>query len=72
MRPLAPVVRRLAAAATLALAVASAVPATVAAECNGPACGPLDQGVEGLGAALLLVILVSFVTVMAVAEARRR
>lgn len=69
---MASLLRRVAAVAMVVTAIGAALPAAVAAECNGPACRPPDQGVEGLGAILLLVILASFVTILAAAEARRR
>lgn len=52
--------------ATSAAAVLTAVPATVLADCNGPVCGEVEQGLDALGVALLVVLLTVFVTVMAV------
>jgi hypothetical protein len=54
-------------------ALVLAIPTGVNADCDGPACGPMDAGaVEGPQALIFLVILVVFAAVMAVAEARRR
>jgi hypothetical protein len=52
---------------TLWLTLATAV----MADCNGPACGPPETGVEGVQGALLVALLVLFGAAMAVAEARR-
>jgi hypothetical protein len=59
--------------ATLGLTVTlwAALPTGAMAECNGPACGPPETGVEGVQGALLIAILVMFGAAMAVAEARR-
>jgi hypothetical protein len=62
----------MATAATTSLAVLLSLPATVAADCVGPACDGAEQPVEGTQAILLVAILVLFGTIMAVAEARRR
>jgi hypothetical protein len=65
--------RRLGGAIALVVALVLGIPTGVAADCDGPACGPMDAGaVEGPQALLVLAILVVFATVMAVAEARRR
>jgi hypothetical protein len=66
-------VRRLGGAIASAVALVLAIPTGVAADCNGPVCGPMDSGeVTGPQALVFLVILVVSATVMAVAEARRR
>jgi hypothetical protein len=48
-----------------------ALPTGVMADCNGPACGPVETGVEGVQGALLIAVLVLFGAAMAVAEVRR-
>jgi hypothetical protein len=64
---------RVAATAVLALlAILALVPSGVLADCNGPACGPPDTGVQGIQAIALVAILVGFTAVMAAQELRRR
>ena len=63
--------RRLAAAATISLISFVSLPASVAADCNGPACMEVPP-VEGLAIVVTVAIMVAFFAVMAVAEARRR
>ncbi len=63
--------RRLAAAATIGMIALVALPGSVAADCNGPACMEAPP-VEGLAIVVTVAIMVAFFTVMAVAEARRR
>ena len=48
-----------------------ALPASAAADCNGPACMDVPP-VDGLAIVMTVAIVVAFFTVMAVAEARRR
>jgi hypothetical protein len=52
--------------ATVAAIVLVALPATVLAECNGPACGEADQALDTLGVVFLVVVLTIFVAVMTV------
>jgi hypothetical protein len=40
------------------------LPATVLAECNGPACGGGEQAVDAAGVGVLVVLLAVFVAVM--------
>ena len=42
-----------------------ALPVTVSADCTGPVCGEVEQGIDALGVATLVVILTVFVAVMA-------
>jgi hypothetical protein len=63
--------RRLAAAFALAVLLCAMLATGAMAECNGPACGPPETGVEGIQGALLVVILALFGAAMLVAEARR-
>ena len=64
---------RVAATAVVALlAILALVPPAVLADCNGPACGPPDAGVQGLQSIALVAILVGFTAVMAAQELRRR
>ena len=63
--------RRLAVAAT-SLAALLMLPASAAADCNGPDCGGLQPPVEGVTLLVTIAILLAFVTVMAAAEVRRR
>jgi hypothetical protein len=49
---------------TTAVALMAMVPATVLADCNGPACGGGEQAVDAAGAVLLVVLLTVFVAVM--------
>jgi len=63
--------RRLAAAATIGMIALVALPGSVAADCNGPACMEVPP-VEGPTILVTVVIAVAFFMVMAVAEARRR
>jgi hypothetical protein len=53
------------------LAVLMSLPATAAADCNGPDCGP-EPVVELPVIALTIAIALAFLAVMAVAELRRR
>jgi len=64
--------RRLLAAATIGAAMFVALPAGVAADCNGPGCGVVDPPVEGLVIVLTIALVVAVFTAMAAAEARRR
>lgn len=63
--------RRFVAALGLTMMLWATLPTGAMAECNGPACGPPETGVEGAQGALLIAILVLFGAAMAVAEARR-
>lgn len=60
------------AVAGVALGVLLALPATVAADCNGPGCVEPDAALGGAQAVVLVAILVAFGAVMAIAELRRR
>jgi hypothetical protein len=62
--------RRLIVAAT-SLAVLLSMPATAAADCNGPDCGP-PEVVEAPVIALTIAIALAFLVVMAAAEFRRQ
>ena len=57
--------------ATGILAVLMSMPATVAADCNGPDCGP-PEVVEPSAIAWTLAIVLVFLAVMLAAEFRRR
>jgi hypothetical protein len=66
--------RHVAHAAALAAAVVAAFPAAAAAECDGPACGPMDAaeaGSPGVAIATILALVI-VATVIAIAEGRRR
>lgn len=63
--------RRFVVALGLTVTVWVTLPNGVMAECNGPACGPPETGVEGVQGALLIAVLVLFGAAMAIAEARR-
>ena len=63
--------RRFVAAFGLAVMLCATLVTGAMAECNGPACGPPETGVEGIQGALLVVILALFGAGMVVAEARR-
>jgi hypothetical protein len=58
--------------AIIAVAALVGLPATVAAECNGPDCGGSTPPVEGIVVLTTIAIILLFVAVMAAAEARRR
>jgi hypothetical protein len=62
--------RRLLVAAT-GVVVLLSLPATAAADCNGPACGPAEV-VEGISIVWTIAIVAVFVGVMVAAELRRR
>jgi len=62
--------RRLVVAATT-VATLMIMPATVAADCNGPDCGPVPV-VEGPVIAMTIAIILVFFALMAAAELRRR
>lgn len=62
-------VRRLAAPLATGVAILVALPGTVSAECNGPACGEVGP-IDGAQGTVLIAILVVFGTVMAIAEVR--
>jgi hypothetical protein len=49
----------------IAAIVLVGLPATVSADCNGPVCGEVDQGLDALGVVLLVGVLTVFVAVMA-------
>jgi hypothetical protein len=59
--------RRLAVAA-IGVAVLIMLPATAAADCNGPACEP-EPAVEGLAIVVTVAIVLAFAAIMAAAEA---
>ena len=59
--------RRLFASAAAVFALLVTLPATVLAECNGPACGDVEQGIDALGVVLLIALLTLFVMVMTLA-----
>jgi hypothetical protein len=63
--------RRFVAVLGLTVTLWATLPTGAMAECNGPACGPPETGVEGVQGALLIVILALFGAAMAVDEARR-
>src|SRR5437667_12154675 len=56
--------------ATISLAALVAMPATVAAECNGPGCGVPSQPIDGLVIALTIAIVLVVVVAMGAAEVR--
>ena len=62
--------RRLAVAA-FSVAALLVLPATAAADCNGPDCEPIPP-VDGLVIVMTVAIVLAFATIMAAAEARRR
>jgi hypothetical protein len=62
--------RRLLIAAT-GVAALMIMPASAAADCNGPDCGPAPV-VEGPVIAMTIAIILVFFAVMAAAEVRRR
>jgi len=51
--------------ALMVVVVLVALPATVSADCNGPACGDVEQGLDAVGVVVLFALLVSFATLMA-------
>jgi hypothetical protein len=57
--------RRLGVLTAIAAIVLVALPATVSADCTGPVCGEVEQGLDALGVVLLVVLLTVFVAVMA-------
>ena len=59
------------AVAAISLMTLMALPATAAADCNGPGCEPTPP-VEGLVIVLTVTIVLGFATLMAAAEVRRR
>jgi hypothetical protein len=59
-------VRWIGSVATMAAIVLVALPATAFAECNGPACGEVEEGLDALGVVLLGAALTVFVAVMTV------
>ena len=64
--------RRLAVGATTLASALIGLPATVAADCNGPDCDGVAPPVDSLVIVLMLAIMVVFLAAMAAAEARRR
>ena len=54
--------------AAVAAVVLAALPATVLADCNGPACGAVESGLDAFGVVLLVAVLTLFVLVMTVGE----
>jgi hypothetical protein len=58
--------RRVGIVASIGTAVLVALPATVSAECNGPVCGEVEEGLDALGVVLLGAVLTVFVAVITV------
>ena len=56
--------RRVGLLTAIAAIVLVGLPATVSADCNGPVCGEVEQGLDALGVVLLAVVLTVFVAVM--------
>lgn len=69
-----PMGQRLALAIAFCMAILWAVPGVASGECaGGPTCSEtVPAGIDGLSMIVLVIILVGFGTLMAVAEARRR
>lgn len=56
--------RRIGIVTLMVVVVLVALPATVSADCNGPACGGVEQGLDAFGVVVLFAVLVSFAVVM--------
>jgi len=65
-----PTLRRLGAAA-IGMAALLALPATAAADCNGPGCEPVPP-VDGAVIVMTVAIVLAFFAIMLAAEALRR
>jgi hypothetical protein len=62
--------RRLGAAA-IGISALLALPATAAADCNGPGCEPMPP-VEGAVIVMTVAVVLTFFAILVAAEARRR
>ena len=58
--------RRIGMVATIAAIALVALPAAVFADCSGPVCGEVEQGLDAGGVLLLFAVLTVFVVVMTV------
>lgn len=65
-------IRRIAASIAAGVALVAALPGLVVADCSGPVCGEVDPTPDTRQVVILIVILVCFGTIMAIAEVRER